>query len=68
MVGKVNYNMYELFIGGTSFGKMNGEELQAWLLERRTNVQAEIIIQNISRFGRWSDKDIVIRKFVGKIQ
>lgn len=67
MVGKGNYNMYELFIGGKSFGKMNGEELQAWLLERRTNIQAEIIIQNINCFGRWSNKDIVIRKFVGKI-
>lgn len=59
--------MYELFIGGKSLGKMNGEALQAWLLERRTNIQAEIIIQNINRFGRWSNKDIVIRKFVGKI-
>lgn len=60
-------NMYELFIDGKSFGKMNVEALQAWLLERRTAVQTEIIIQNINRFGRWSDKDLVIRKFVGKI-
>lgn len=59
--------MYELFIGGKSFGKMNGEELQDWLLERRTAIQAEIIIQNINCFGRWANKDIVIRKFVGKI-
>lgn len=58
--------MYELIIEGKPFGKMNGEALQAWLLKRRTAIQAEHIMQNINQFGRWSSKDVVIRKFVGK--
>ena len=60
--------MYSLIIEGKLFGKMNGEELQAWLLERRTFIQAEHIIQDVNRLGRWSGKGVVIRKFVGKIQ